>query len=408
MTPATTSEPTKRRSGWRMLGMIVLGMVLLTTGYGFWWYYDNGDLEVVREQAREQGRPVTWADMGLKPAGTERMVLWTRATALASLLKSYQTIPTSQRKGGPLFKAWEPIPQELRDYHQTLDAAAIEELIDILDRLGDQPLVLHDKLSFGTLMPEIGVARELMRFMQERMLLAEGDEMVAWGRRMLALCRRYSAESIMPHMVRVSIMGIALGAISQRLSDIKGIDRTIATDILTTTQALHHDLLHAIDGDFLMALDLHASRTYYHDGWYMPLICRAGRQGALLAALEAHQQLQPLDGPGSLIWARATEAKFFAARQGIPYPSLVLQGFFMPSWSAVVNLGQRTALHGRLVASELQGQPWPVDIFDPTGAVLRPITRDGRVIAAYSVGDDGLDQGGVDKLDRIFPLYAKP
>lgn len=401
-------EPTKRRSGWRMLGMIVLGMVLLTTGYGFWWYYDDGDLEFVREQAREQGRPVTWADMGLKPAGTERMALWTRATVLASLLQSYQTIPTSQRKGGPLFKAWEPIPQELRDYHQTLDAAAIAELIDLLDRLGDQPLVLHDKLSFGTLMPEISVARELMRFMQERMLLAEGDEVVAWSRRMLALCRRYSCNSILPHMVRLSLIGVALGTISQRLSDIKRTDPTIASDILATTEHPHPDLMRAIDGEFLMVLDLHASRTYYHDGWYMPLICRAGRQGALMASLEYHQQLQPLDGPGSLAWARATEAKFVAARQGIPSPSLILQAFFQPSWSAVIGMGQRTTLHGRLVAAELQGQPWPVDIFDPTGAVLRPITRDGRVIAAYSVGDNGIDQGGDEKLDRIFPLYAKP
>ncbi|MBA3697235.1 MAG: hypothetical protein H0W78_00005 [Planctomycetes bacterium] len=404
----TETPLSPRRRGWRILGLIVVGMVLLTIGGGFWWYYDDGDLEVVREQARQQGRPLTWGDMGLKLADAERLQAWKRITELTAQVKSYQMIPSSQRKDGPLLKAWEPIPQELREHHQAMDATAIAELIDLLDRLGDQILVLHDEVTFATRMPEIGVARELMRFMQERMLLAEGDEVVTWGRRMLALCRRYSGDSVVPHMVRVSLMTIALGAISRRLSDIKVTDPTIATDILTTTQTLHPDLLHAIDGDFLMELDLLTSRDTYKDGWYMPLICRAGRQGALLAVLEAHQQLHLLDEPGSLAWARTTEEKFDTARQGITYPSLVLQGLFMPAWIAVVSSGQRTALHGRLLAAELQGQPWPIDNFDPTGAVLRPIAHDGRVIAAYSVDTDGIDQGGRDKVDRVFPLYAKP
>lgn len=398
----------KRRSGWRMLGLSVLGMTLLTIGGGVWWYYGDSDLEVVREQARKQGRPLTWDDMKLTLPSDERLRIWKRITELTVHVKSYQMNPSSQRKDASQVKAWSPIPQELRDHHKALDATAITELSELLDRLGDQPLVLHEKMTLDTKMSEIGVARELMRFMQERMLLAEGDEVVTWGRRMLALCRRYSAESIVPHIVRVSCMAIALGVISQRLSDIKATDPTIATDILTTTQTLRSDLLHAIDGDFIMEFDLLTRRSYYNDGWYMPLILRAGRQGALLAALEAHQQLSVLDEPGSLAWARATGAKIDEAPQGILNPSLVLQGLFMPPWAVVVSNGQRTALHGRLLAAELQGQPWPVDNFDPAGAMLRPITRDGRVIAAYSVDTDGIDHGGSDKLDRIFPLYAKP
>ena len=156
------------------------------------------------------------------------------------------------------------------------------------------------------------------------------------------------------------------------------------------------------------SLDVCAHRTTYSNEWFMLLITRAGRQGALTALLDAHRELQALDSAGSVAWARATEEKFHKARRGIPYPSLVLQGFYMPAWVAVVRVGQRTALHGRLLAAELQGQPWPNDTFDTTGATLRSIIRDGRVIAGYSVGDDGVDQGGTDKRDQVFPLYAKP
>lgn len=80
----------------------------------------------------------------------------------------------------------------------------------------------------------------------------------------------------------------------------------------------------------------------------------------------------------------------------------------MDPWYTIIKLEQRTTLRGRLIAAELQGQPWPIDTFDETDALLRPITRDGRIIAAYSVGDDGIDQGGNEKKDLIFPLYAKP
>ncbi len=90
-----------------------------------------------------------------------------------------------------------------------------------------------------------------------------------------------------------------------------------------------------------------------------------------------------------------------------PNPPTVIRGFFMAnSWTILRE--HKTVLHGRLLAAELQGQPWPVDTFDATGALLRPITRDGRIIAAYSVGDDGIDQGGNEKKDLVFPLYAKP
>ena len=56
-------------------------------------------------------------------------------------------------------------------------------------------------------------------------------------------------------------------------------------------------------------------------------------------------------------------------------------------------------LHARLIAAELRGSPWPIDVLDRTGAPLRRWEKDGRLIGAYSVGPDGVDDGGDPKKD---------
>lgn len=408
MMPSTNTEPIKPRSGWRMLGLMTLGMVILTIGGGFWWYFSDSDLEAVREQARLQGRPLSWSDMGLKPADPERLRMWKRVTELTEQLKSYQTINYSPKKTGPVFKMWGPIPQEMRDYHQGLDGAAIAELTDLLDRLGDQPLVFHDQLTYTTNFPEIATTRELLRFTQERLIIAEGIEVGIWKKRMLSICHRFSSDTLMLFLVRNALIGTTIDSLTYRFAALKQVDPSIASEILTMTQTIHANLLHALDGEFLMLLDCCTRRTAYTNEWYAQLILRCGRYRVLSAYLDTQRELQFLNDQGSLAWARTAEKKLIEEMKGIPNPSKILKGLLLPAWNTVIRMNQKTILRGRLIAAELQGQPWPIDTFDATGAVLRPITRDGRIIAAYSVGDDGIDQGGNEKKDHVFPLYAKP
>jgi hypothetical protein len=213
--------------------------------------------------------------------------------------------------------------------------------------------------------------------------------------------------------MRTSFVSIAVGSINNRLSDLKQTDPNIAADIMTTTQSTHAHLLHILDGEFLIMLDRFSRRADFTNDSWMPLYFRAGRKDALLSLLDDRQELQFINDQTSMAWARSSEAKLRVARGDmfylsiIPKPSMVVRGFFMPNYW-IISREHKTALHGRLLAAELQGQPWPIDTFDATGSVLRPITRDGRIIAAYSVGDDGIDQGGNEKKDHVFPLYAKP
>lgn len=410
MTEPTTTEPTKRRSGWRMLGLIVAGMVLLAIGGGIVWYYDDSDLEAIREKAREQKRPIVWSDLGLVLSEAERVQLWQRATTLAKKLAAFQE---KANPDGKFFKVWDPIPETMLAHHAALDATTIAELVVVLDRLGDQPLVLHDRISYTRLMPEIGVARVLIRFMQERLILAEPHETGPWARRMLAMCRRFSVDSLMPHLVRNSLLDATLKGIAFRLSDLKEKDPAIADEILATLQPHHDNLLRALDGEFVMMLDVvkHPGRLQSYgfagDAWYMPLAVRAGRKRALDIYADAISELRRQKSDAILVWANSIDAKIHGIRDEVLYPSRILSGF-MPACGAVVGQGALTVLRGRVIAAELQDASWPVDMFDPTGMPVRAIRRDGRVIAAYCVHTDGTDQGGDEKRDRIFPLYADP
>lgn len=415
MTEPTPPAPMKRRSGWRMLGLIVSGMLLLVIGVGLWWYHDDGDVEAIRAKAREQGRPLAWSDLGLVPSPAERLRQWRRVETLSQGLSAFQNKPGPD---GKFFRVWDPIPEAMRAHHAALDPAAITELAELLDRLGDQPLVLRDRISFTQVMPEIEVARRLIRFLQERLILAEPREAGAWARRMLATCRRFAVDGLMSHLVRTSLLDATLSGIAFRLADLKQSDPTIGAEILATLESHHDNLLRALDGEFLMTLEAVAgpldNRYFYSDyhdwteQWYMPLVVRAGRHGLLDSCLEATVELRRQEPDAMLAWASAMDAKVHAARGGIPYPSLILGGLFMPAWSVVVRQGELTVLRGRLTAAELQDGPWPIDVFDPGRAPLRAMRRDGRVIAAYSVHTDGIDQGGDEKADRVFPLYARP
>lgn len=401
----------KRRSGWRMLGLIVVGMVLLTIGGGIWWYYDDSDLDAIRSQARQQGSPLIWSDLKLELANAERLRLWQRAIDLGKQVSAFQS--QLGPDGKSRYKVWDNIPDAMRTHHAELDPAVIAELTSVLDQLGDQPLVLHDQISYSRLLPEIGQARALLRFMQERLILAESNEVGVWGRRMLALCRRYAVDSLIQHLVYSSLLDATLQGIAYRLPDLKRTDPTIAIAILDTINPQHDQLLRALNGEFVMLLDTLARPGSSHwandpDAWYMPMVIRAGRYGALCAQLDAIQQLRQMEGRAALVWAKATETTFYDARTGVPYPSLILQSFFMPVWSVVIGQSELVKLRGQLLAAELQGTSWPIDVYDPTSATLRAIQRDGRVIAAYSVHSDGIDNGGDAKKDRVIPLYADP
>jgi hypothetical protein len=67
-------------------------------------------------------------------------------------------------------------------------------------------------------------------------------------------------------------------------------------------------------------------------------------------------------------------------------------------------------LYALVVAAALTNESMPVDLFDASGHVVRPLLESGQVRGVYSVGIDGKDDGGDPKRDLCWPLFdiAKP
>jgi hypothetical protein len=81
----------------------------------------------------------------------------------------------------------------------------------------------------------------------------------------------------------------------------------------------------------------------------------------------------------------------------------------MSAHEYLVTMFAERRLFDELVAAVLCDEPWPVDWFDPGAARLRPIVQDGVILGAYSVGADGVDDGGIGGnggKDRRWALFG--
>jgi hypothetical protein len=87
-------------------------------------------------------------------------------------------------------------------------------------------------------------------------------------------------------------------------------------------------------------------------------------------------------------------------------PNEALTRMKIGSTPVILEITVQCQVRLRLMAAELRSQPWPIDPFDPSGKPLRPYLRDGKLMGAYSVDKDGVDNGGTKGKDLYFPLYG--
>jgi len=101
-------------------------------------------------------------------------------------------------------------------------------------------------------------------------------------------------------------------------------------------------------------------------------------------------------------------AKIRQEHQGLRswMPDEILSKMFMGALTTIMQSNVTVQLRLRMMAAELRGNPWPIDPFDPSGKTLRRFERDGQVMGAYTVYEDGVDHGGAKPKDRYFPLYG--
>jgi hypothetical protein len=103
--------------------------------------------------------------------------------------------------------------------------------------------------------------------------------------------------------------------------------------------------------------------------------------------------------------AKANEAAFVKRRSRFN-PGDILLSVLNPARAQIFQATAKAIMRLRLLAAELDGTLWPEDVFAAPGTLLRRGERDGVLMFGYSVGKDGVDDGGNKNKDDCFPLYG--
>jgi hypothetical protein len=394
------------RVRWRWVAPLA---VLVSASIGGWcWFESDADLRAARAAARDHGLATTWSEIAPPPAPPERLVLLRRLLAIAGGTPSWthtRTVYTSDDG----FQPGLPTPQEMIDHHAALNGAALAEIDDLVDQLGLAELVVHDQMVWSTPLPEISPEMDLARLLSERVVVSPRNLVSERAKRALGFARSLPRTISLLATVRGTCLSYVCRAIIVHRDDLAD-DQELAGQLEACADEIVLEIPRVTAGDLALTFDALADRAHWRQlgdhSALVPLAVRLGRR-QLLAEWSEWTFLQR---------AHAAEPRKLISPPEPDRPAehrLSLTGF-IPNWRDLklgpmrydaVNLWL-IATQLRLTASFLRGEPWPVDPLDQLGARLRPISRDGVVIGAYSVGRDGVDDGGDQTKDRRWALRA--
>lgn len=405
----------RRLNWWQTLVLIACLFGIFVACLGLWLRSD-GDLTAVDARARELKLPLLPADLAFAATTAERTADWQRLLVLGEQLK-----PWGESEAA---KGWTPtpglpLPEGLAKHHAGLDAAALAESAAILGRLGDAAVDAHRELSPAAKLPDVTALRRHMRVRCERILLATPGELAAEIAAAAALIPLREPAGLLRLMVQANLVEQWATAVIMRAGELGEAKAAVAARAEALAPLVPAGLARAWRNDLASLRGFvataepaavwsrlgHDGGSWSFDAWGFAVALRAGRARTLTLMQDiAAAQGDPLDAAGQLAAARAAEA---ASRETSWWrPGSLLSAMTLPVAAPVVGGAHAARLRLLVLTAELRGSAWPKDLLDPGGATLRRVEREGRLVGAYSVGQDGVDDGGDARTDRCWPLYA--
>lgn len=408
-------EPKKKRSGWWFLAKLMGALLALTIGTLWLWVRSDGDLRAAREAISAAGFPTTGKEMGRKKSDEARIAAWKRLDELFSkkaLLGEYY----SQLNGFAVPST--PLPETLSTYVAALPPSAVAEALALIDELGDAPVVHDESFTMATRVPVIS---KVPYFVSYHALLSPAADLPDDLIRLVRLARWCNPQSGHIFSSQQSIASRLTQILLYRRADLSTENRRRFADLLLTLTANPgRSLAQAQAGALVLHLDffINPDDRMRRGGMMAPdlfqwpvigsLYFRAGRGAFLQSELDWAIFLRDHRDDLRAIRAEAQRRQPIAQS----WTLLLNPGRWLSLWLSQTTQPYlsdglaRTRLRAELVAAVLRDEPWPVDWFDPTGARLRPITIDGQVMGAYSVGPDGRDDGGTSNKDTRWALFG--
>ena len=246
--------PAKWLTGWKALGLSVLAFVLISVALFSWYYYSTADLVRVRAEAKALGTPTTWPETGMVVSSPEVVQIYKRIGALSASLKDYDSLAvTGKIKTGKTerLKSYQPIPQAAFDHHASLDPVMVAEYLDLVDRLPREPVVLVGERNLSMRYPQIGWARQIVRYQGERILLAAPDQVAREVDRALHYLESQSCHSWSEFLMNASHIENILGQTAERFAEIKSRMPELADRLDRLADSMSTMQIKCFVGDFL-------------------------------------------------------------------------------------------------------------------------------------------------------------
>ena len=405
---------------WLLIGLVGLGLIV-----GVWWYYSTGDLAALRKAAKQHGLPTTVEEWNrpVSPASEQAQI--ERLGVLSKLLKEYDSEQTLKKiPGDPKrdrLRPFLPIPSAARDFHAALDQAVVVEALALLDQLPAERIVRYNGDHRQRPKDTIGPYRQTIRWLSERILLADEEQAVVEVRRLLRLLLTFDVASDIDSWVMSSLISIFAPSMAARLPALQPHRAEIDATLARIETRMPEDVRQGLVGGFIEELRLITDPEYarwmtvdilgigdpppWYDPYVNPVRIRAGRAVALERFIKRDQQLQ----------RHGLSHGYVAALSQDQQVNEALREWHLSEWlpkrvgtlhAMMDHVAIVAHLHIRLLRSQLNGEPWPVDPFDSAGLPVREFKRDGQVIGAYSFGDNQIDDGGDRRKDRLFLLFG--
>jgi hypothetical protein len=326
-------------------------------------------------------------------------------------------VVTSKIKTGKAerLKSYLPIPQAAVDHHASLDPLIVAEYLDLVDRLPREPVVLTGERTVSTNYDHIGGARQIVRYQGERILLAAPDQVAREVDRALHYLESQDCHSWLELLVTVSVTALTLEKTAGRFAELKSRMPELADRLDRFANSMSSMQINAFVSEFLVTnhavenvdqiVSNMGTRISFWEPTFLKFMTRAGREKLLRHEIEWIQFVQRRPSPADLIVsAKQTKVEAMMLRTWMPNENATKM--VISSIPMILESTVQCQVCLRLMAAELRGQPWPIDPYDPSGKPLRPFLRDGKLMGAYSVYEDGVDDGGKKYTDRYFPLYG--
>lgn len=405
---------------WKIL-LAVVAMLGLLAVSGTLWYHSEADLRRVRAVARAAGVATTWEEAGFVVMSESERAAVDRVVAIG---RRYQALAVANFQYVP--RQLDPPTPQLIEHDAAIPAEFWNELGMAIDALPATPAARQQRFVLNKPTDEMFEGRTLCRLLGEHVRVVPAEALVPTVLRMAKCCHLTQVQTLMHQLVDDSSVAMLASALMSRRADIAADPQR--AHITAALRAMREQWWNgrgdAWRGEAPVMFDAYTRvgefvllghGTASSGDWWQDIKDTGRRWSGLISyRMDREASLSDLVATEVAIVGAVDSAEMMRRVHVIVPPKPVwpwladmarVQPVVLSSNTMVFGLAKSVLTLDVLIA-DLEGAPMPPDPFSPTGAALRPVERAGQRIGWYSVGPNGVDDGGDRSKDFGIPLEA--